>query len=40
MPRPIAVDLFAGDGGLSLGIEQAGFELVLPIESDPYLVYY
>lgn len=33
--RPIAIDLFAGVGGFSLGIEQAGFEVVLAIEKDP-----
>ncbi|MEC4983562.1 MAG: DNA cytosine methyltransferase [Oscillatoria sp. PMC 1068.18] len=33
--RPIAVDLFAGAGGFSLGIEQAGFEVAVAVESDP-----
>jgi DNA (cytosine-5)-methyltransferase 1 len=29
------VDLFAGCGGLSLGLEQAGFELALAVEKSP-----
>ena len=32
--RPIAVDLFAGAGGFSLGIEQAGFDVVAALEMD------
>lgn len=32
--RPAAVDLYAGVGGLSLGLEQAGFHVVLAVESD------
>lgn len=32
--RPIAVDLFAGAGGFSLGIEQAGFDVVAALEID------
>jgi DNA (cytosine-5)-methyltransferase 1 len=33
--RPIAVDLFSGAGGLSLGLEQAGFDVVTSVEYDP-----
>ncbi|MDO8119722.1 DNA cytosine methyltransferase [Isoptericola sp. b490] len=33
--RPIAVDLYSGVGGLSLGMEQAGFTLAAAAELDP-----
>lgn len=33
--RPLAVDLFCGAGGLSLGLREAGFEVALSADKDP-----
>lgn len=35
MARPICVDLFSGVGGLSLGFEQAGFDVIASVDIDP-----
>ena len=34
VPKPWAVDLFSGAGGLSLGLEQGGFSVVAAADSD------
>lgn len=34
--RPTAIDLFAGAGGLSLGLGQAGFDVLVGADSDPW----
>ncbi|MCY4369256.1 MAG: DNA (cytosine-5-)-methyltransferase [bacterium] len=33
--RPLAVDLFCGAGGLSVGLTDAGYDVVLGVDSDP-----
>jgi DNA (cytosine-5)-methyltransferase 1 len=33
--RPFGIDLFAGAGGMSLGFEQAGFDVAAAVEYDP-----
>lgn len=35
---PLALDLFSGAGGLSLGLEDAGFKVVLGVDRYPYAV--
>lgn len=37
-PSPTVVDLFCGAGGLSEGFRQAGFEILLGVDSDPICV--
>jgi DNA (cytosine-5)-methyltransferase 1 len=40
--RPVAIDLFSGCGGMSLGLESAGFDIAASVEIDPIhsLVHY
>ena len=38
--RPVAIDLYAGVGGLSLGLKQAGFDVVAGVEVDPVTARY
>lgn len=33
--RPRCIDLFCGAGGMSLGFEEAGFDIVGGVEIDP-----
>ncbi len=35
MERPTVIDLFSGCGGMSLGLEAAGFNIVASVEIDP-----
>jgi DNA (cytosine-5)-methyltransferase 1 len=34
--KPRVIDLFAGCGGLSLGLQRAGFEILAGLDSDPH----
>jgi len=33
--RPVAIDLFCGAGGMSLGFERAGFDVLAAVDNDP-----
>ncbi|MDP9024376.1 MAG: DNA cytosine methyltransferase [Candidatus Eremiobacteraeota bacterium] len=33
--RPVGIDLFSGVGGMSLGFEEAGFDIAVALEYDP-----
>ncbi|MEX2551537.1 MAG: DNA cytosine methyltransferase, partial [Actinomycetota bacterium] len=34
--RPVALDLFSGAGGLTLGLEAAGYRVALAADIDPW----
>ena len=34
-PRPWAIDLFCGAGGLSLGLQESGFSVIVSADADP-----
>jgi C-5 cytosine-specific DNA methylase len=36
--RPTAIDLFCGGGGLSLGLRDAGFTVLVGADNDPFSV--
>ncbi len=38
-PRPTAIDLFSGAGGLSLGLRDAGFSVLVGADWDPHSVH-
>ena len=37
--RPLAIDLFSGCGGMSLGLIQAGFDIIAALEWDPAAIH-